>query len=470
MFIKVLFLALSLASIPGSAMPWFCRCGAPTTEELEKETTEKMYQDDVAAGKMLPFSGHIYGRYDCTPNPNYKPTRAPEAPQAHATKSELQPKRAIDDPLLKAIYENSLATVKSLVLDQKADINGTGEFDMTPLHAAAIRGHTDIARWLVEHGAEVNPDNTATVASPLHKAVNYNKITTVEYLLSAGARVNNTGPNDISPLHCAASNASLPLISLLIEHGANVNAQNSYCATPLCSAIHRGDLAVVRKLIAHGAIVNLQTSLKDYDTPLHIAITASYLDIAQELLDRGANINAIGMDSLHTPLQVAIDLNNIGMINLLLNRGVDVNLAHESSIHPLAWATGLGNTSFIRALLQHGANPNISYDASDEKNITPLILAIGLCRACDVEILLKYGANVNTVWTNSKNDILSPLELAIDRFTEKHTLARAQNIKLLLDAGAKLADTKATINTDTLLAEVTAYITAEQAKPTETTT
>lgn len=470
MLIKVLFLVLSLASIPGSAMPWFCRCGAPTSEETEKETNEKMYQDDVKSGKILAFSGHVYGRYDGTPNPNYKPSRTPEIPQAHATKSELQPKRAIDDPLLKAIYENSLATVKSLVLDQKANVNGTGEFDMTPLHAAAIRGHTDIARWLVEHGAEVNPDNTATIESPLHKAANYNKITTVEYLLSAGARVNNTGPNDISPLHCAASNASLPLISLLIEHGANVNAQNNYCATPLCSAIYRGDLAVVRKLIAHGAIVNLQTSLKNYDTPLHIAITASYLDIAQELLDRGADINATGMCDGKTPLYLAIDQNNTGMVNLLISRGANVNLVDEHNITPLLLATLSGKTTFIRELLKHGANPNSSYDTDSEKNITALILSICVGRANDVEILLKYGANVNTVWTNSKNVVLTPLELAIDRFAEKHTLPRAQNIKLLLDAGAKLADTKATISTDTLLAEVTAYITAEQAKPTETTT
>ncbi len=73
MFIKVLFLALSLASIPGAAMPWFCKCGAPTTEEQDKERVEKMYQDDVKSGKILPVAHHIYGRYDGTPNPNYKP-------------------------------------------------------------------------------------------------------------------------------------------------------------------------------------------------------------------------------------------------------------------------------------------------------------------------------------------------------------------------------------------------------------
>ena len=59
-----------------------------------------------------------------------------------------------------AIWASStgdLKTLEKLVADQK-DIE-TGDYDRrTPLHLASAEGHTDVVKFLLDHGVEPSPD------------------------------------------------------------------------------------------------------------------------------------------------------------------------------------------------------------------------------------------------------------------------------------------------------------------------
>lgn len=46
--------------------------------------------------------------------------------------------------------------MKCLVKLGKADVNAKNEKDITPLHIAAAKGHTDCVRLLLKFGADVN--------------------------------------------------------------------------------------------------------------------------------------------------------------------------------------------------------------------------------------------------------------------------------------------------------------------------
>lgn len=58
----------------------------------------------------------------------------------------------------------------------------------------------------------------------------------------------------------------------------------------LCEATAKGDLIEVRKLFKQNGEVNVS----DYDqrTPLHIAASKNFLDIAKFLIDKGANLES----------------------------------------------------------------------------------------------------------------------------------------------------------------------------------
>jgi cytohesin len=86
----------------------------------------------------------------------------------------------------------------------------------------------------------------------------------------------------------------IEMAQVLLDHGANPNAKNGHGGTPLHVASggksqERG-VSIARLLLERGADVDARK--KDKTTPLHSAILWGRLEIAQVLLDHGANATA----------------------------------------------------------------------------------------------------------------------------------------------------------------------------------
>lgn len=120
-----------------------------------------------------------------------------------------------------------------------------------PLHWAAANGLTEVARLLIEQGAQVNGrdnfDNT-----PLHLAVRYPQM--LELLLQAGAKVGARNAFGHTPLHLAV--ADRRAVEILLAAGAEAAAANGFGKTPLDYAIRQGtsaySLSIVDLLIRAG--------------------------------------------------------------------------------------------------------------------------------------------------------------------------------------------------------------------------
>src|SRR5687767_1744903 len=88
--------------------------------------------------------------------------------------------------------------------------------------------HGELARWLIEQGADVNAaaDNAMKVA-PVHAAAAASDRETMELLLARGADPNAKQQVDYTPLHGAASRGDIEMARLLLAHGADRNAKGS---------------------------------------------------------------------------------------------------------------------------------------------------------------------------------------------------------------------------------------------------
>ena len=97
------------------------------------------------------------------------------------------------------------------------------------------------------------------------------------------------------------------------------------------------------------------------------AVESGHVGVAEVLLDKGADVNAVSEEAkskiLRTKsviarpvnhLQVATATNNVEMVNLLASRGVSSSSLEEA----LEKAVGQKLPKVVRALLQHGADPN----------------------------------------------------------------------------------------------------------------
>jgi ankyrin repeat protein len=119
-----------------------------------------------------------------------------------------------------------------------------------PLHLAAFFGKTDVARSLLERGADVDATGRGWMTgTPLHSAASANHTAVAAVLLDAGADPNAKQSGGWTPLHAAAMNGNLELVELLLARGADPGAANDDRATVLSLAEEKGDAGPVALIL-----------------------------------------------------------------------------------------------------------------------------------------------------------------------------------------------------------------------------
>ncbi len=97
-----------------------------------------------------------------------------------------------------------------------------------PLGLAIFFRQPELARYLIERGADVNAAaNNAQRVAPVHAAAAVCDRDTMRLLLARGADPNARQQADHTALHGAASRGDIEMAKLLLEHGADPAAESS---------------------------------------------------------------------------------------------------------------------------------------------------------------------------------------------------------------------------------------------------
>ena len=123
-----------------------------------------------------------------------------------------------------AIVCGMIETVKDFLKDNQGVVNTYSADGFTPLSLAAFFERTEIAKLLLEKGADptLHATNPSKV-NALHSAVARSNYELSKLLVDAGVNVNATQTQNVTPLHSAAHNGNLQLVKLLVENGAKIN-------------------------------------------------------------------------------------------------------------------------------------------------------------------------------------------------------------------------------------------------------
>lgn len=174
---------------------------------------------------------------------------------------------------------------------------GTFNSGWTCLHIATAYGIEPIVERLVQAGANTNSTNSFGY-SPLLEAAHRGFINIAKLLLQGGANLNlmptkedwAKSPFMSSPCHCALGDAArcgfTSMVELLITSGANVNQPNFLEWTPLHEACFYNRYDTVKLLLLNGADPTLRTGLDAL--PYHLATGYQIKDILVELGGDGA--------------------------------------------------------------------------------------------------------------------------------------------------------------------------------------
>ena len=178
-------------------------------------------------------------------------------------------------------------------------------------------------------------------------------------------------------------------------------AKNNEC-TPLFIAVQQGHAEVAQLLLEHGADVSKAGI--DGRTLLFFAAEKGLAAVAQLLLERGADVNQADVDGC-TPLLIAARKGRTALVQLLLDHDADVNKATDNGCAPLLFAAEKGHAEVARLLL---AAPGIKVNQAEEDGWTPLLIAAEKGYTEVARLLLNNGVDVN----QAKNNGCTPLYLA----------------------------------------------------------
>ncbi|MBQ7607277.1 MAG: ankyrin repeat domain-containing protein, partial [Desulfovibrionaceae bacterium] len=151
----------------------------------------------------------------------------------------------------------------------------------TPLHWAAGNGHTEVAKLLIDKGADLNAKDKGGIM-PLHWAAAYGRTEVAKLLIDKGRDVNAKSVNNETPLHWAAAYGRTEVAKLLIDKGADLNAKDVNNETPLHWAAGNGHTEVAKLLIDKGADINAKSMVNE--TPLDTAKKAEKTEIISLLV------------------------------------------------------------------------------------------------------------------------------------------------------------------------------------------
>ena len=302
----------------------------------------------------------------------------------------------------------------------------------TPLYFAVRENQIEVARFLLEHGADplglaVNDSLLdiardrgygemekllATVyASTLGASPQGNAVAAairerhpeeVRSLLDASPELLHAGDERRNqPIHWAVMTRQIDVIDELLRRGADINARRSDGARPIHLSNgdyhYRGwrdvpqDVAttageVLAHVMARGAYVDIWTAAHSGDLKRVKELLDQDPSLANRLSDYGGYYLGSG-----APLRNAAARGHLEIVKLLLERGADPNLPEEGIAprgHALYSAVYGGHYEIAKLLLEKGAYPNVEVESSADT----LSIAILNSDQKMVDLLVSYGA------------------------------------------------------------------------------
>jgi hypothetical protein len=276
----------------------------------------------------------------------------------------------------------------------------------TLMIGAALSGSTKCIAVLLSHGADVN---LATVfegdpVSPLLAAALKGHVAVCRQLVEAGANIEFRGQHQFTPLHFAAQEGKVGVAALLMQREADTRALDAELRTPIMVACVEQQLLCVQALLPHA---DLDHRNKYGCLLLHIAAFDGGPAVLEVILPRYIEAGLVdipsGVDADNkvpagrTPLMSACLCAKHAEAKMLLKAGASRYAKDSTGNCPLYFC--LEGTSMACLQLLLGTAPNWHYtpeqlnDATTGRPVLACAVQCGSADAC--KLLIAAGADTH---------------------------------------------------------------------------
>ncbi|KMQ50171.1 hypothetical protein CHISP_2941 [Chitinispirillum alkaliphilum] len=303
----------------------------------------------------------------------------------------------------------------------------------------SMENDTKIVEMLLKTGFPAEPaiqdslDTSNKTIPPLIMACKEKRSGIVKALLRAGVDVNrrhtlSSGYSTTALLEAVGSGCE-QCVRKLIESGADIQTPNHNGLTPLILSSQKGYYTITQLLISADA--ELEHKYREENRPEMSALMYAALNGNEKcfklLIDAGAD-TYISQAVKPSILFLAASGKNKEIIDLILDMDVDIAAEIDRDQSAITVASSSGHYSLVKALLEHGADPNSNHP---EGCCPPLMEASFNGDYKNVELLVEYGADIHFRSSSKNRRCHTPLECAL-------LSGNAEVVEKLLDYGCSL--------------------------------
>ena len=251
-------------------------------------------------------------------------------------------------------------------------INHVRDDGITAIHMAATAGHIEIVTFIIDNiqdqnqsaascridaiskptfGDQVhkNPGN-ADGLTPLHLAALNGHFETCKFIMNLLTNKNPRDKNGWTPLHSVAQGGNTRIYKLMMENLVDINPGNNYGMTPLHTASHFGHMEIIELIMHH--LHNKNPENINGSTPLHVAVESGNLEVLKFHVNN-LGVKILGDDDSYTLLHSAARYGNLTVCKLLLQHSKVKNSTDRNGWTPVQYAAKNGHFAVCEHLIEH---------------------------------------------------------------------------------------------------------------------
>ena len=242
--------------------------------------------------------------------------------------------------------------------------DATTNYNMTPLHFAALGGSAGCIRYLVSKGADIEAKSSDS-STPLHQAAKAGHTTAVSALLDLGCEKAPRGPGNVTPFieSLRINNIAMGMLLLpqpVLPEGVDSKPKTlRVFADAMDKAIRSADNTMVEAVLRHGCSPDTEVSSCKGCPALLLAIRLGNSGVAKLLIDRGAQKLSGSCDHhrvrpLSAVHEACRDKKALSCLRIVLDAALrlDYNWIQSHS-SPLHMAAEYGNVGALREIVCH---------------------------------------------------------------------------------------------------------------------
>ena len=268
-----------------------------------------------------------------------------------------------------AVLSGSEAVLRQLIKIGIVNLNTKDAEGRTPIHYAALYGHSTMVDILISAKAEIDlEDNNGE--TPLFFAVRSQQPEIIGTLLVAKADPKKRNKREETLVRIATQTKSVHIVKVLIEKDAILGHVKKERLDSLLLAVQLGSVEIM-SCIADEQSSSTEKYAEYKLSPLILAASKGYTELCKSLLGSGSSIDEQDEEGL-TSLHYAARAGSVETVDLLLRNGAQVQRITDRKRTALHYAAEEGNMFTAQSLLRAGDTATLR----DEVDETPFECAV----------------------------------------------------------------------------------------------